>query len=226
MMNAFRAFKTATTAQPHLLSNVFEDDVDAVHGGTANTPFHAAAYTFDRATYELKLPRFLQQHESTPITLTDGAVQSFGGSNHPDPHHWQAELHLLYLAHPELCSHCSCPAEPQCQCPTYTKLWDTFLEEKVVQQASKDGLANQLELWHDWAEVKHQAGLLTPRQVRSDHICDRCMKSLHDRHTWWVILELWQVSLFICMQQLGARKPGIWVWGWLCAGVTGGSMSQ
>ena len=138
---------------------------DAAHGGPACTPFGSAHGLFDRGTYELRLPSFLQEHASTPHNLHDsGGVRYFGSGSHPDPDLWRANLHLLYLNNPELCKKCSCTGE--CGCPTYTDLWEQFLEATGQSEASKVDLAEQINEWHSWAEVQHREGRLTAAQVQ------------------------------------------------------------
>ena len=131
--------------------------------GPASTPFNVTAQIFDRDTFELKLPGYLRSHESTPITLEDGKQKTFGVGPHPDPKHYRAELHLLYLSHPELCQKCSC--EGTCECPTYTDLWEQFLAETGEAEAAKSNLIDQLDEWHSWAVDQSELGLLTVAQV-------------------------------------------------------------
>ena len=80
------------------------------------------------------------------ITLEDGKLNTFGVGAHPDPKHYRAEPHLLYLSHPELCQKCSC--EGTCDCPTYTDLWERFLAETCEAEAAKRDLIDQLGEWH------------------------------------------------------------------------------
>lgn len=90
-------------------------------------------------------------------------MRYFGSGSHPDPHHWRANLHLLYLNNPELCIHCACQGE--CNCPSYTALWEQFLTATGVAEAQKADLAEQLDDWHEWAAEKARQGALTPAQA-------------------------------------------------------------
>ena len=116
--------------------------------GAAPTPFNGyvtkkAPHTFDRATFEHILPSYLKQHEAVPIEIQDGGKRRlFGVASHLDVHNWVADLHLLYLYHPELCTSCTCAAA--CNCPSYTQLWSLFLVETGREEAVKTGLREQV----------------------------------------------------------------------------------
>ena len=139
-------------------------EADAAQGGPACTPFGSSFGTFDRATFALRLPSFLEEHESTPVRLLDsGGTRYFGSGSHPDPGYWRAELHLLYIRHPEFCRSCSCSGE--CGCPTYTDLWELFLLDVEQEEAPTAELAEQMSAWHDWAFDAHEQGRLTQAQV-------------------------------------------------------------
>ena len=161
MLNAFKAYKTVMTAAPEVAADMISDPQDEAHGGPAVTPFTCMTASFDRATFELKLPSFLQQHDSTPITLSDGKQQRFGVGQVPDRKLWRAELHLLYLAHPELC-HSSVSTGQEL---AYDVLWQQFLTESGEQQARKRQMAQQLMRWRTWAEAREHSGELRPEQV-------------------------------------------------------------
>lgn len=149
MMNAFKAFTTICLADPTCFSNISSDVEDQAHGGAACTPFGSLSSTFDRSTYELRLPEFLQQRSSVHWQFKDGKVQTFGISMRPDPNLWRAELHLLYLAHPDLCG---------TSVTAYNHLWQAFLRETGQRQAPKAMLSKQLDAWRLWGERHKAAG--------------------------------------------------------------------
>lgn len=149
MMNAFKAFTTVCMADPACFRNISTDVQDEAHGGAACVPFSSLLNSFDRSTYELRLPAFLKPHDSVPWHFGDGRVLTFGVSKRPDPNLWRAELHLLYLSHPELCGSSTTP---------YDQLWEAFLIDKGQIQASKAQLSRQLDAWRLWGERLKAAG--------------------------------------------------------------------
>ncbi len=167
MFNAFQTFKAVCLAIPQLAAQVHGDDVDDVHGGKANTPFYHAPHTFDRQTFALKLPSFLQTTEDVPITLYDSqGPQLFGAEmDMPDEHQWQAEFHLFYCNFPNLCRACACLNPATCPCPDYCQLWRDFLAATQQQQPVKRDIPEALGQWHQWAMVQHAAGRLDEHQV-------------------------------------------------------------
>ena len=122
--------------------------------------------------------------------------ERFGIGRHPDPGHWRADLHNLYLSHPELCTHCTCA--PPCQCPTYTELWEKFLEETGQEQARKSQMLDQLSAWHDWAQGHADQGRLSPHQVQ---LCygPQGAAEVYDR------ANVGQVQ-FVCSRLEGSKK--------------------
>lgn len=104
MMNTLKAYKTVTLADPHALGQIMSTNADAAHGGFACTPFTPVHETFDRHTYELRLPAFLEPAESIRVEMMDSkGVKRFGGGRSKDKELWKANLHLFYLQHPGLC---------------------------------------------------------------------------------------------------------------------------
>lgn len=164
MMDAFKAYTTVSMADPASFSCISHDAQDEAHGGAACTPFSSLPNSFDRSTYALRLPEYLQHHDSLPWHFGDGRVQTFGVSKHPDPNLWRAELHLLYLAHPELCGSSPTP---------YDELWQAFLGQTGQSQASKALLSTQLDAWRLWSERHKAAG-----RHQAVFVSGICMKRL------------------------------------------------
>ncbi|KAL3134392.1 hypothetical protein ABBQ38_006453 [Trebouxia sp. C0009 RCD-2024] len=72
-------------------------------------------------------------------------LQAFGFGQHPDPHQWRAELHLYYVAFPELCGACAC-------CQPYDALWTSFVQTEVSGSITRDRLPELLEQWYAWGK--------------------------------------------------------------------------
>ena len=62
MMNAFKAYTTVSMADPISFHNISNDAEDQAHGGAACTTFSSLPNSFNRTTFALNLPEFLQQH--------------------------------------------------------------------------------------------------------------------------------------------------------------------
>lgn len=160
MMNSWKAFITCCNADPANAATLHQlsDDPSHANAAAAALPFHYLPRTFDRETYELQLPSFMQDSASTPITLFDfyGEVP-FGTRRHPDKHGRRAELHLLYCKLPGFCKPCSCQDQSTCGCLKYNQLWDNFLQDTARANPTKQQLPDALEAWRIWA--LQQSGL-------------------------------------------------------------------
>ena len=121
-------------------------------------------HTFDRSTFALNLPTYLRRSVRVPLSLQDGGKRvRFGIGPHPDPDDWRADLHLLYLSPPELCTHCTCGHA--CESPTYTQLWEQFIDDTGQQEAPKVQLLDQLSAWREWAHGQAEQNHLNARQL-------------------------------------------------------------
>jgi len=121
IMNAFKAFSTATLAMPSLFQAIGDTEADPTLSRAS--PFYHIPHTFDEATFALQLPQYMTATDSPVITLTDGGqfMNLAGRGCKGDKAAYQAQLHLYYYLFPALCKACSC-ANPSCSCPNYACL--------------------------------------------------------------------------------------------------------
>ena len=146
MLNAFMALKTASAALPADLAGVQQDEEDAAHGGAAITPFTSPLNTFDRGTFKLKLPSFLQPNSSRRIVLSDNQEDLQFGDQRPDVSQLQAQLHQFYLTWPGYCTCCDCEDPASCACPDYQQMWEQFMAGRPVPYRAD--LPDLIYNWH------------------------------------------------------------------------------
>ena len=175
IFNAHYAFKTACLALPQLKEDLLADtEDDAWEGHSAqsvSTVFTRRMPTFIPETNQLVLPSFLEAHEGVSIEMSDSPGHTtFGISQSPDHHHWQAELHLFYVQFPELCQACTC-------CGQYDQLWQRFMREEVSGSVTKQHLPVLLEQWYRWGqqvpEFCQQARQLCSGPLKTVEVFDR-----------------------------------------------------
>jgi len=156
MVNSWKAFMTCCQAVPNRANELHENSDSAATAGSASAPFHYIPITFDRQTYALHLPSFLEADASTRITMFDAHREGkrFGYGRHKDHHRWRAELHLLYCKFPKLCKACDCEDHSSCTCLDYAQLWDRFLQDYLdggYSAPTKNQLPDALDDWAQWA---------------------------------------------------------------------------
>lgn len=157
MVNSWKAFVTCCQALPDRAAELEDLTNPRASAQSAATLFHYLPETFDRTTYQLELPTFLQPNASTRITMYDALKgrQRFGSRLHKDWHRRRPELHLFYLKFPKLCKSCDCTNQSNCTCLDYAQLWDRFLQHYLqggYSQPTKDQLPVALDDWATWAE--------------------------------------------------------------------------
>jgi len=167
MLNAFRAFTKACVALPERMSALQVDMTEPTQSfGIRNTPFYHVPHTFNEDTCELQLPEFMQDPEAMPIKLFDfkkTVILSNRRGTKGNRARWLAELFLFYYNFPQLCRAWLCNAP--CNIPTFSTLWDSFLQATDTAMLNKHRLPDALRDWHFWGQDQLEAGLLSRQQV-------------------------------------------------------------
>lgn len=167
IMNAFRAFTSATLAMP----SVFQELPDSLAEPSLSkpSPFYHIPHTFNEQTFALEIPEYMTVTDSTGITLKDGGqFMNLGGRGcKGDKKSYQTELHLYYYHFPALCKACLCNSTT-CSCPSYTGLFDKFLQDTARAPARGHSKAQILDLlphWQKWAKQQQALNQLTAHQA-------------------------------------------------------------
>ena len=154
MIKSWKAFITCCIADPSRVEELHHvsDKADHASAAAGELSIHYLPETFDKQTYQLKLPDFMQSIVSTPVVLFDSCgAKEFGTRRHKDRHGRRAELHLLYCKMPGLCKPCSCTDAGSCSCLQYHQLWDKFLTDPNRGNPTKQQLPASLVAWRAWA---------------------------------------------------------------------------
>ena len=179
IMNAFKSFTVASTALAATPASMIEgeqgsDPALQFVSSSVATPWYHLPRTFNESTFELDLPSYTKQHESTPIELLDGkeVYLSSNSQASKDEYKWIAELHLFYIEFPELCKKCTCPDSAVCTVhPSYTQLWRRFRSDLgQPEMPAKQHITGALSAWHVWAQEQEDL---------DDHQVSLCYGPLH-----------------------------------------------